>query len=55
MEIRRNPSLWIFILYYDLTPYLRYDDKNIIAVRVDNSQQKIVAGTPVQVSIGMCG
>lgn len=26
--------------YYDLTPYLRYDDKNIIAVRVDNSQQK---------------
>ncbi len=27
--------------YYDLTPYLRYDDKNIIAVRVDNSQRKL--------------
>lgn len=26
--------------YYDLTPYLRYDGKNVIAVRVDNSQQK---------------
>lgn len=26
--------------FYDLTPYLRYDDKNTIAVRVDNSQQK---------------
>lgn len=26
--------------YYDLTSYLRYGEKNIIAVRVDNSQQK---------------
>lgn len=26
--------------FHDLTPYLRYDDKNTIAVRVDNSQQK---------------
>lgn len=26
--------------YYDLTPYLRYGDQNVIAVRVDNSQQK---------------
>ena len=26
--------------YYDLTPYLRPDGKNILAVRVDNSQQK---------------
>lgn len=26
--------------YYDLTPYLHYGDKNVIAVRVNNSQQK---------------
>ena len=25
--------------YYDLTPYLNYNEENIIAVRVDNSQQ----------------
>ncbi len=25
--------------FYDLTPYLKYDDTNIIAVKVDNSQQ----------------
>lgn len=25
---------------YDLTPYLKYGDKNILSVRVDNSQQK---------------
>jgi beta-galactosidase len=26
--------------YYDLTPYLKYNEDNVIAVRVDNSQQQ---------------
>ncbi len=30
--------------YYDLSPYLNFDKENIIAVRVDNSKQKIRGG-----------
>lgn len=49
--IYRNSSVWIngnllgerpngYISFrYDLTPYLKYGEKNIIAVRVDNSRQ----------------
>ena len=36
---------------YDLTPHLKFGGDNVIAVRVDNAEHRIPAGTAVPASI----
>lgn len=40
---------------YDLTPYLKWGEKNVIAVRVDNAEQPTLVGIRAAVFIVTCG